>query len=734
MEATDQNPGLSLNRFHETSAKLQRYKVLLRRRWWFLVLTAAIAVTFMVIKITNKDQEYLTVGRVHVGTKVSVADTTRDTVTNVFSGDFYGTQIELLQSSGIRKRATARVADSYPNLKEIDVEILVQQTKGSSILNVSATGVEPEYTQHFLDAVLAEYIAFRKEMINQSIGGTLNQVLGEVVEKDNLVQKYKKELDEFLRRNDATMFEGNLNRAAAYVIQLENTLQMYETELGILQRMELDNYLRQQDRRSVGGVNASAPPPMVENVKTTVRVDTQSLPTIQSPESDSAPTQGGISPMEARYLDAQNELMFMQAKRESDLKTYRPEHPAIKKHDDEIAELEAKIKIYRARCKEEMEGRISGIQTKINGMKDALAKKKVEAQDANEKIVMFRALDSEYKRVLADWQDWKTKLAQLDATGITQGDLVAILERPEVAAKKPRELGFPVALALVLGLIAGSVILLLFDRLDDRMNTFSEFQALFPNESILGQIPELSGRGDVSLIRPGDERHLYAEAFRNLRSSILFKNWAGGKPPKVILVTSAVPNEGKTTSVANMAVTMALGGARVLLADADLRRGGINELFKIQGTPGFSEVLSGDVHWRDAVLESGTRGLHVLPRGEAVDQASELFLSSTSDEVIREMMEEYDYIIFDSAPVLVADDTASFAPKVDTVLFVVRMSSTMARLSAKALDLLYDRQVNVGGIILNRASTSLKEYTYYNYASYYSVGSKKGRSAPAAGV
>ena len=82
----------------------------------------------------------------------------------------------------------------------------------------------------------------------------------------------------------------------------------------------------------------------------------------------------------------------------------------------------------------------------------------------------------------------------------------------------------------------------------------------------------------------------------------------------------------------------------------------------------------------------------------------------------------------DSAPVLVADDTASFAPHLDTTLFVVRISSTMARLTAKALDLLYDRQVNVGGVILNRASTNLKEYTYYNYASYYSVSSQKPKS------
>jgi capsular exopolysaccharide synthesis family protein len=157
----------------------------------------------------------------------------------------------------------------------------------------------------------------------------------------------------------------------------------------------------------------------------------------------------------------------------------------------------------------------------------------------------------------------------------------------------------------------------------------------------------------------------------------------------------------------------------VLLADCDLRRGGVSELFKLPVSPGLSEVLRGKTHWRDAVQETSTRNLDLLARGEVFDQTSEMLLSRTADEMLKEMSEEYDYVIFDSAPVLVADDTGSFAPKLDCVIFVVRMSSTMARLSGKALDLLYDRQVNIGGVILNRSSSSLKEYTYYNYASYY---------------
>jgi capsular exopolysaccharide synthesis family protein len=170
----------------------------------------------------------------------------------------------------------------------------------------------------------------------------------------------------------------------------------------------------------------------------------------------------------------------------------------------------------------------------------------------------------------------------------------------------------------------------------------------------------------------------------------------------------------------------------VLLADCDLRRGGVSDLFKMPSGPGLSEALQGKINWRDAVQETNTRGLDLLPRGEVCDHTSEMLLSKTAEEMLKEMGKDYDYVIFDSAPVLVADDTASFAPKLDTVLFVVRLSSTMARLSGKALDLLNDRQVNVGGVILNRSSTNLKEYTYYNYASYYYTPKAQSKSAPAA--
>jgi len=386
--------------------------------------------------------------------------------------------------------------------------------------------------------------------------------------------------------------------------------------------------------------------------------------------------------------------------------------------DEKIEKMETILDTYQDKILGELKGQQADIQRRLTVL-DAKIKEFTQlASDMGGKL-------SEYERMVKDFEESERAYKEMfdlvhkfQVSEEMQGDYVSIMERASKAVQDIQDPVWPILQGLAMGLGAGALILLLFDRLDDRMNSFSEFQTLFPNEAILGQVPEQRQRGDVALLRPNDDRHLYAEAFRNVRSSLLFKNWRG-KPPKTILVTSAVPNEGKTTVTSNLAVTMALAGARVLLADCDLRRGGVAELFKLSVSPGLSDVLRGKVHWRDAVQETSTRGLDLLPRGEVLDQTSEMLLSQTADVILREMGEEYDYVIFDSAPVLVADDTASFAPKIDCVLFVVRMSSTMARLSGKALDLLYDRQVKVGGVILNRASSSLKEYTYYNYASYY---------------
>ena len=281
-----------------------------------------------------------------------------------------------------------------------------------------------------------------------------------------------------------------------------------------------------------------------------------------------------------------------------------------------------------------------------------------------------------------------------------------------------------------IGALAGLAILILLDRIDDRMASFSEFQHHF-SENVLGQIPKEKTKGKVDLLQPDDSRHVFAESYRNVRSSIFFMPYEGPRP-KSFLVTSAVPSEGKSTVSANLAITFALSGARTLLIDCDLRRGALREAFGITSKIGFSEVLKQEVNWREVVVPTAYETLWVLPRGKTLSQPSEHLLRDSTEALMREIYQYYDYIIIDSSPVLAADDTTSLAPKIDATLFVVRLGYTSARLTKKSLELLYNRQVNIPGVILNFVDTSLPEYYYYQYSEYYSTPSVPDNETPAA--
>lgn len=700
-------PSSTLSRIHETSAKFQRYKILLRRRWWFLLLTASIGVCVQALRITGQPTNFYSLAKLVAGGQMSVQGSEVQWREQLI--DFYGTIIETVESAEMKRRALDRVRALHPDLRDSEVEIRVAQTKGSAIFNVFATGANPKYTQIFLDALLDEFIAFRLQVREQAWGRVLTAFAEDVVNREKTLQERNNQLTTFRKANNLVVLTAGNNEAAAFLSQIKADRERLVTELNDIKLalQDVDTMIQNRERAGVAtGTGAGVANPGAQSVEAGSRSQTP-----------------GLTSTERDFLETKKEIIRLRADKAELLKSFQEAHPMVREIDEKIEKGQALLDFFEDEILIELKGQEKDLERRIRVLDDQIESKQKEAVELGNKLATHEQLEEEYKTAKQAYDNMFERAQEFQNMINVQTDYVAIQERASTAVEDIQDWIMPIVMGLALGLGAGVVILLLFDRLDDRMNSFSEFQTLFPGESVLGQIPEQRQMGDVPLLRPNDDRHLYAEAFRNVRSSILFKNWSG-RPPKTILLTSAVPNEGKTTVTANMAITMALAGARVLLADCDLRRGGVSELFKLPVAPGLSEVLRGSVHWRDAVQETGTRNLDLLARGEVYDQTSEMLLSSKAEEILRELGDEYDYVIFDSAPVLVADDTASFAPKLDTVLFVVRMSSTMARLSGKALDLLYDRQVNVGGVILNRSSSNLKEYTYYNYASYYYAPAK----------
>jgi len=236
-------------------------------------------------------------------------------------------------------------------------------------------------------------------------------------------------------------------------------------------------------------------------------------------------------------------------------------------------------------------------------------------------------------------------------------------------------------------------------------------------------VPEIQspkGGARLPLLAIDDKRHLYAESYRNLRSAILFMAVAGQRP-KVLLITSAVPNEGKSTVAANLARTLALGGSRVVLVDGDLRKGVLHQLLGLQREPGLAELLRQPGDLEKVIQKDSLLNFSFISSGTVLSNSGDLFLGPAFDELLARLRQQFDYVLIDSSPVFAADDATTLAPKMDGTLFVVRSRYSSARPVREALDLLYQRQAKVLGVVFNQADASARSYYAYKYADYEGI-------------
>ena len=201
-----------------------------------------------------------------------------------------------------------------------------------------------------------------------------------------------------------------------------------------------------------------------------------------------------------------------------------------------------------------------------------------------------------------------------------------------------------------------------------------------------------------------------------------------GKRPKTFIITSAVPTEGKSTLSSNLAITFAFTSSKTLLVDADLRRGRLFQRFNLSNDCGMSDLLEHSASVDEVIQKTDYENLDFISCGRYPDRPGELLLSEGVDPVLTVLQERYDYIIFDSAPVLATDDTTSFATKVDGVLFAVRSSHTQARQVRSSLERLRMLGAHVSGFVLNCVDTRGADYYYYNkYQSDYYVEGEGAR-------
>jgi capsular exopolysaccharide synthesis family protein len=587
----------------------------------------------------------------------------------------------------------------------LNVSVLPKTT----IFLLRATGQNPKYIQAFLQACMEEYINLKKELNEHTSSTTIAGLTDQMQRLEPTMQTIDDRIAAFLSTNDVALLQ-EASGVENYLSLLYQQLADASSEFALLQSMTLDqNLLLEQ-----GGSPAMAGAIPTANQGTTGGLLVNAGLAGQS--GLFAPSTIGMT-----YLTIKQQILLLQAEQKRFGEFLKPAHPAMDALVQEIDQYQLMLGIYRDQSVEQLEAKKSALALQITNVQAQIKQWGQQNIELSRKSAQYQRLKARSDRSQSLYDSLLATLETLDINKDISPETVTIYQPACEAFPDKTLLSKGLAIAGALGLVLGVVVLMLLERVDDRMNSFTELQELF-DEDVLGQIPrekkDVRG-GILPFVQPDDKRHPFVESYRNLRSSLLYMA-AMGKGPHTLLVTSAVPNDGKSVTAANLAITLAMGGARVLLVDADLRKGALHNHLNIQNDTGLSEALSQNTDWRPAVKDTNVPNLRLLPRGATTQRSSELFIGPVMEKFLQEANKEYDYVLLDTAPVMAADDVTSLAPQVDGVIFVIRAEYTSARVARASLDMLYQRKVRVLGLVFNSVRTTASDYySYYRYKDYY---------------
>lgn len=425
------------------------------------------------------------------------------------------------------------------------------------------------------------------------------------------------------------------------------------------------------------------------------------------------------------------------------LSRYGSKYPKVGELKNQLDTLESAINVEIQRVQQHFEQDYLASRKAEDGIRGDLEQQKQEIYQINRSAAEYAMLrhDAEATRSLYDAIQYKLKetgiMGTIKSTQFRIVDDAALPDRP-VAPRRAMIIG----VASLAGLFLACLISFIVDSIDDAIYSFVELEqgAAMP---ILGAIPHLQSRRDADAISARDpsvtgklsERALKflvdisaptssaAEAFRGMRSSMLLG--FVDKSPQLQLITSSSPGEGKSFVSCNYAITLAQGGARVLLVDTDLRRGTVNKKFEMPVFPGLTNILSErDKSWNIDSPIPALPNLFVLPSGPFPPNPAELLNSDRMAELLEEWRRTYDYVIMDSAPLVPVADTFGLAAKSDLVVMIARVGSTHMRVLLRMLEMLKRVNAPIGGIIVNDVQKNVDEYRYY-YGNYtYGEASK----------
>ena len=408
-----------------------------------------------------------------------------------------------------------------------------------------------------------------------------------------------------------------------------------------------------------------------------------------------------------------NSLSVHESELQSNLTKYTENHPNIIALRQQIQDLEKKLMVEKQIFKESGSTRYAAIQEQIEQAKMELSvfpeKLYTMAQlslqsDTHEKLYEM-LLDMKYRLNI-------TKAMQISNLSIIEPAWKAKIYSPDMQLN--------IIIALALGIVLGFGLAFLIEYLDDTIKDTETIQSQF-KLPLLATVPLMSRKDNIILSEDEDVDHRRSVHFLNEAFNILSYNIKLGSidsPVKHVMITSSGPNEGKTAISSNLGINLARKGKKVVIVDTDFPRPNIYKIFGISNEKGITNVLMGENTIDEVTVPAKTKGLHLIPSGPKPPSTSLLFESQQMKDFIKELEQKFDFIIFDTPPILTINDPIILGSYVDKTVLVIAANEISRQIVKEGVDKLRKSNDRLLGAVLNKFHTE-GSYYYYYYYSYH---------------
>lgn len=693
-------------------------------RWKLIVLCFLLCLLGGVLYLEFTAKQYSTSARMLIY---------RDPSTQILSQTYHWTEsqthVNLLTSEGFKTKIVERLAKLWlPRLGGDPADLWPNYsaylTGGDGItLILSIRNSHPAYARAYLREAIKEFQTQREVVKQDSYGSAARILEDELARLKEQIRSAEDDVIEYQRVNEMEYVQARGGIELGYLNQLVSRHQQLSTEKWMLEvqypllKGQSPEVIR--DAMALTRETGALAPPTADGASGT-NVAVTATPVFRTAD------QPGASAVQEKRL----RLARLERERKELSSNMQPDNPKLRALDEEITSVRRDLDLQAEAEYATVKQRASALDLQLDALDEAQRRWKNSYLMASRKGADLRQLQAAVARLEGMYNQLYNRLNELRIDQEIKGEHFAVVQPVRTDSKPvwPDPVKILIVM-LVAGIGSGLGLAMVAYFLDDKVQSVSDVESIV-GVPFLGGIPFWVHSDLTTRIRPiVSEQHRSgaAEAYRALRTNVLSAVEKAGK--KVMLITSADSKEGKTLTTLNLAIMIAKTGKRVLLMDMDLRRGVLHKSLECERSPGIVDVLRDRRPVSEVVCATPHENLWFVPAGTVEKETSELLHAADVEKFLSDVIDKFDYIVMDSAPVLRVTDTVILAncPLV-CVIYIAHANKTSKPVVKYSLDMLGD--VHVIGLIVNsiemhRISSLYYAYQYPNYA-YYSYAYKYG--------